>query len=533
MGILNIYLIADNGYSEYLFSSIAFHHMKITYHLTVALVAGMVVFATRELKAAPGQLDFAFGAGGKATFSFGSCTAYSIAVQGDGKLLVGGEAFVANNDFALVRFNTDGSLDTGFGSSGKVTTDFSGSTDFCTRVRTLSDGRILAAGTADGNGGKDFAVARYLADGSLDTTFDPVGHDGKVHFDFGMGNDETSSDMVVQPDGKIVLVGYVNTGTDTDYGIMRLNPDGSLDTTFNATGRQTVDFVGTFDVATSVVLQPDGRILVAGYSVTGGFNFSLARLNADGSLDTTFGTGGIVTTDVNPMAFDYCQRIIVLRSGKILATGTSNSDFVLVRYTAKGELDPTFGTGGIVTTDIDGTAATAYDLAELSDGKILAAGSTAADFSMVCYNANGSLDTTFGVGGKVVTDMSGNTDQCHGLAVLTNGKILLAGTTDSSSNFGVARYAAALITAATDAPTLRVNGKKKRLTTRSRIALRGFATGSVTSVTCKLGKKTRPARGTTAWKLKVQLKPGKNKLTLVAHGPGGDSRPVKVVVTRK
>jgi uncharacterized delta-60 repeat protein len=484
--------------------------------------------------AAPGALDPTFGTGGKAVFTFGNCFGSSVAVQTDGRILVGGQSFVASNDFALVRFNADGSPDTAFGSSGKVTTDFSANDDSCSRVRALSDGGILAAGTSTGGSGKDFALARYLADGSLDTTFDPVGHDGKVHLDFGMGNDETCSDMIVQPDGKIILVGYVDTGSGTDYGIARFNADGSLDTTFDTDGRQTVDFAATNDVATSVALQPDGRILVAGYSVIGGaYGFSMARLNADGSLDTTFGTGGLVTTDVNPMTFDYCQRILVLAGGKILAAGSSNSDFALVRYTANGALDPTFGTGGIVTTDIDGTADTAYDLAELSDGKILAAGSTTSDFAMACYQPNGALDPTFGTGGKVVTDLSGSNDQCRALAVRSNGKILLAGTAGNSTEFAVARYGAALTASATNAPVLRVKGKKKRLTSNSRIRLRGSATGSVTSVTCKLGKRTRVARGTATWKTSIRLAPGRNVIRIIAHGPGGDSAPKKIVVLRE
>jgi uncharacterized delta-60 repeat protein len=507
--------------------------MKTT-HITSALLAGLVVFAAKDLGAAPGQIDTSFGMNGIADYSLGSGTAAGLAVQADGRILVAGQAFVTSNDFALVRFNADGSPDTSFGSNGKVTTDFSNGSDACSQVRVLSDGKILAAGTEVSNAGKDFGLVRYNADGTLDATF---GSGGKTHTDFGMGNDDTCSDMVVQPDGKIVLVGYTDSGSSFDYAIARYNADGTLDTSFNATGRQTVDFAATHDIATSVALQADGRIVLAGYSIVGGtYEFSLARLNSDGSLDTTFGAGGLVTTDVNNAAFDYGQSVLVLGNGKILVAGASNSDFALARYTANGALDTTFGAAGIVATDIASTADSVYSLAELSDGKIIAAGLAGNDFAMACYQANGSLDTTFGAAGKVITDISGNADQCQRVSVLGNGKILLAGTANSSSEFAVARYAAALSAAtstAKDAPKLALKGKKKRFVTTGKAVLRGIATGEVTSVTCKLGKRTRGAKGTSAWKFVARLKPGRNVLVVTAHGPGGDSAPVRVVVVRR
>lgn len=501
--------------------------------LTLALLAGLVVFAAPSLEAAPGQLDTAFGTAGKASFSFGNCLGSSLAVQADGKLVVGGRAFVASTDFALVRFHANGSVDTNFGTGGKVTTDFKGGEDFITRVRVLDDGKILAAGTSSGDGGKDFSLARYNSDGTLDTTFDPVGHDGKVSRDFGSANDETANDMVVQPDGKILVVGYANkTLNDSDFGIIRFNADGSTDTNFGSGGIAMVDFSGKFDVGTSVALQPDGKILVAGYSVISGYQFSLARLNSDGTLDTTFDGDGKVTSDLGNQSFDYGETVLVLNSGKILVGGQSNGGFALVRYQPNGSLDTTFGNTGVVLTQI-GAASTIYALSELGDGKILAAGDGDNDFALACYTADGAPDTTFGSAGKITTDFSGNTDQCRGLVVLGNGDILLAGTADFS-DFAVARYAAALSSAsAANAPKLTLSGKKKRLALVGRAVIRGIATGEVTSVTYKLGKRTRVARGTSAWKFVARLKPGRNVITVVAHGPGGDSAPVKVIAIRR
>lgn len=507
--------------------------MKIPHHLTFALFAGLVVFAAQELDAAPGQLDATFGSGGKASFAFGNCLGNSLAVQADGKLVVGGRAFVSSYDFALVRFNADGSVDTNFGSGGKITTDFKGGDDFIACVRVLDDGKILAAGTSSGDGGKDFSLARYNSDGTLDTTFDPIGHDGKVSRDFGSANDETATDMVVQPDGKILVVGYANkTTNDSDFGVIRFNADGSIDTNFGSGGLAMVDFTGKFDVGTSVALQPDGKILIAGHSIVSGYQFSIARLNSDGTLDTSFDGDGKVTTDASAQSFDYGETVLVLDSGKILVGGQSNGGFALVRYNSNGSIDTTFGNAGIVLTPI-GAASTLYSLAELSDGKILAAGDADKDFAMACYNADGALDTTFGSGGKVVSNFSGNTDQCRALSVLSDGRILLAGSANFS-DMVVARYAAAISKAVLgEAPRLTVKGKRKRVSTGDQTVIRGIATGEVTSVTCKLGKRTRIAKGTSAWKFLPRLKPGRNVLTVTAHGPGGDSAPVKVIVIRK
>ncbi len=481
--------------------------MKLT-SPSSALLVGLVVFAAQSVIAAPGILDATFGTNGKASFSFGNCLANSLAVQSDGRMIVAGKAFVASNDFALVRFNANGSTDSTFGTNGKVTTDFKGGADSITRVRVLGDGKILAAGTAAGDGGNDFSLARYNSDGSLDTTFDPVGHDGKVSRDFGSANDETANDMVVQPDGKIVVIGYANkSANDCDFGIIRFNADGSLDTNFGSGGLVMVDFTGKFDVGTSVALQPDGKILVAGYSVVSGYQFSLARLNTDGTLDTTFDGDGKLTTDVSTQSFDYGETVLVLNSGKILVGGQSNGEFALVRYDSNGSLDTTFGSSGIALTQM-GAASTIYELSELPDGKILAAGDADSDFGLACYTADGALDTTFGSGGKVTTSFSVNTDQCRGLSVLSDGSILLGGTADFT-DMVVARYGAATLSAATipDAPKLTVTGKKKRLSTTPRAVIRGKATGAVTSVTYKLGKRTRVAKGTAAWKLALALKP--------------------------
>ncbi|MFH1140349.1 MAG: delta-60 repeat domain-containing protein, partial [Chloroflexota bacterium] len=251
---------------------------------------------------------------------------------------------------ALARCNADGSLDTSFGIGGKMTTDFGDSGDFVGLVAIQSDGKIVAAGQSD----YDFALARFNADGSLDTTF---GTSGKVTTDF--GGDDAGESMAIQSDGAIVMVGWSNAGGNADFALARYNANGSLDTSFGTGGKVTTDFGGNSH-GLSVAIQGDGRIVVSGNAVVGSpSDFALARYNANGSLDTTFGAGGKVTTDFGGAGgADSGNSVAIQSDGRIVVAGFSNAggfnDFALARYNANGILDTTFGTGGKVTTDFEG-----------------------------------------------------------------------------------------------------------------------------------------------------------------------------------
>jgi uncharacterized delta-60 repeat protein len=207
--------------------------------------------------AAPGDLDASFDSDGKVTTDFGSSeSAFAVAVQPDGRIVAAGGS---DGDFALARYNGDGSLDTSFDSDGKVTTDF-GAFAGALAVAVQPDGRIVAAGESGG----DFALARYNRDGSLDTSFDS---DGKVTTDF--GGSEVATAVAVHPDGRCVAAG----GSDEDFALAGYKVDGSLDTSFDSDGKVTTDF-GGFEFASDVAIQPDGRIVAAGNS---GGDFALAR----------------------------------------------------------------------------------------------------------------------------------------------------------------------------------------------------------------------------------------------------------------
>ena len=402
--------------------------------------------------AADGDLDTSFDTDGKLTTPIGSGDDYvnSVVVQSDGKIVVAGDSYNGSNeDFAVLRYNSDGSLDTTFGTGGKVTTPIGSSYDFANSVVLQSDGKIVVAGSSSNGSNYDFAIVRYNTDGSLDTTFDT---DGKLTTLIGSGSDVAYS-VVLQSDGKIVAAGYSDNGTNNDFAIIRYNTNGSLDTTFDTDGKQTTAIGSFAEFAYSVVLQSDGKIVVAGSSHNGtNHDFAIVRYNTDGSLDTTFDTDGKVTTSIG--SGSEAARSVVLQSdGKIVAAGYSdngtNNDFAIIRYNTNGSLDTTFDTDGKLTTPIGSGSESADEVVLQSDGKIVAAGfldnGSNDDFAVLRYNSDGSLDTTFGTGGKVTTPIGSSYDFASSVVLQSDGKIVVAGSSenlDRNYDFAVVRYSA-------------------------------------------------------------------------------------------
>jgi len=282
-----------------------------------------------------GSLDTSFSDDGKVTTDFGSDDlAYYAAVQASGKILVAG---FSGDNFALARYNADGSLDTLIDGDSKVIT--------VKAITQQADGKILVAGDSEGN----FALARYNADGSLDTGFSD---DGKVTTDF--GGHEFGYSVTMQTDGKILVSGESYGGNTYDFALARYNADGSLDTGFSDDGKAMAGFDFSYaggknaDLETGVALQADGKILVTGHSGSSGSGFALVRYNSDGSLDTDFDGDGKVTTRTDYSIWGaYSYSIAAQVDGKIIAAGmshTDNWDIALMRYNSNGSLDNTFGT---------------------------------------------------------------------------------------------------------------------------------------------------------------------------------------------
>jgi uncharacterized delta-60 repeat protein len=411
-----------------------------------------------HVMAADGDLDGAFGVGGKLSTDFFSASdiGNDVTVQLDGKIIVPGRVVTSSGDadFGLARYNSDGTPDAGFGNGGQVTTDFNGFSDSCFAVAVQTDDRIVAVGGAfssDDSDANDFAMCRYNSDGTLDATF---GNLGTVTFDFGSGVNDEGLDVVIQGDGKIVVAVGQAVDSASDFILARFNSDGTFDGTFGAGGVVSTDFFGDSDVVGAIALQPDGKIVAAGdVTIVGDDDFGLARYNSDGGLDATFGTGGKVTTDFFADA-DGANSVALQSDGKIVAAGSSfvslsNSlDFAIARYNSDGTPDDGFGVGGKVTTDFSPNVDSGAEVAVQCDGKIVVAGTAnsatdASDMAVARYQSDGTLDAGFGVGGKVVTDFAGR-DTCHGLALQNDGRIIVAGSTrpgdQSTLDFALARY---------------------------------------------------------------------------------------------
>jgi len=397
-----------------------------------------------------GSLDITFDTDGLLTTAFGDSAdcAYAVAVQADGKIVAAGYAWNSDRDFALARYNPDGSLDTTFSDDGLLTTDFGSSSD-ANAVAVQADGKIVAAGNAYDGSTADFALARYNPDGSLDTTFSS---DGLLTTAFGSGSDFAYA-VALQADGKIVAAGYADNGVNRDFALARYNPDGSLDTTFSSDGLLTTDFGNSEDRARAMALQADGKIVAAGYADNGiTDDFALARYNPDGSLDTTFSGDGLLTTDFGNSE-DRAYAVALQADGKIVVAGVadngSNYDFALARYNPDGSLDTTFSEDGKLTTDFgsNDNDDAAYAVAVQADGKIVAAGYAYngfnRDFALARYNPDGSLDTTFSGDGLLTTDF-GSSDGAYAVALQADGKIVAAGYAYAGSNnhFALVRYTA-------------------------------------------------------------------------------------------
>lgn len=316
-----------------------------------------------------GTLDMTFGTNGLATpFAGQGGEVHAMVIQPDGRIVVAGHGF------AMARLMADGTLDPSFGSGGEVVSDIappSPVSELVYGIALQADGRIILAGQADGGSGAAAALARYNTDGSLDTSFGA----GGVAFGPFPG---IASAVAVQPDGRIVVVGGA-------FQVTRFNADGTLDAAFGLGGQVAVPFgeEGWDSLANAILVQPDGRIVVAGGTILSRYDFAIARLDPDGNLDKGFGKDGMVTTDFND-GFDAIRALVLQPDGRVVAAGyggpahrlPDDDHFALARYEPNGALDRSFGKSGRAMAEIDDPI---YDdfaraLALQPDGRLVAAG---------------------------------------------------------------------------------------------------------------------------------------------------------------
>lgn len=368
-----------------------------------------------------GNPDMGFGEDWRVNISAGGLDYGSaIVLQADGKIVMAGYTVrsVADSDFVVVRYDSDGHPDMSFSGDGLLTTSMGSRSDYASTLLVQPDGRIVVAGWTvknDEGTDSDFAVARYDVDGKLDKSFSA---DGKTTTSLGTSIAHAYG-MALQSDGKIVVAGYTTLGaTDSDFALVRYNADGTLDKSFSGDGKVTASVGALHDVARSVAIQSDGKILVAGYAYLSDHDsdFTLLRFNSDGSPDTGFGVSGTVLTPVG-LTLDQAWRLLVLQDDLILVAGYVYNgvgwDIALVRYMTDGNLDMTFGIDGKIITTLGASDTSGLDAIVQSDGKIFLATTvtTGTESSIVVmrYNADGSLDRGFDV-----SDTLGGTVTCAG-----------------------------------------------------------------------------------------------------------------------
>lgn len=388
----------------------------------------------------PADLDVTFGDGGVVqTLVQGlSSVANDLVIQPDGKMVVAGEVRVGTqNQFCLVRYNTDGTVDTNFGQNGFVAGVYGLSTKF-TGIAIQNNGQIVATGIMFDEGGEYKAVvARYTTGGVPDNTF---GTNGFVK----LANMDNAEKILIQNDGKFVLGGYIND----KFGLSRVNADGSIDATFGENGYVQSDLLDEGGVIRNsyiidLALQNDGKIVAVGFmSSTSYSDLAVARYNADGSLDNTFNGSGFVAVHYGHGA-DFGTTVKIQPDNKIVVgghkefeevEGVPEYDIVVTRFNTNGTPDESFGNNGV--TLIRAVSETNYmsDIALQNDGKIVFTGQvisqsqTKYDIVTGRLNSDGTLDPSFGNAGIKIYDIAeGSIEQIKALELNDNGNILLAG----------------------------------------------------------------------------------------------------------
>jgi uncharacterized delta-60 repeat protein len=427
-----------------------------------------------------GLLDPTFGTNGVLTFPTTGLEqgGRALAVQSDGKILVGGWTFdpanaASGRSFYVARMNpADGSLDSSFNGTGYVITHFEreGAANLDDEVSDLiiqSDGKIIAAGRAGGSIG-DFAFARYNTDGTLDTSFSG---DGKLTVDLNPGLGDAVAGLALQSDGKIVATGTATTPGSTNFGTVRLNANGTLDDTFGNGGIVVTDFLGGNDAASDVIVDKDGNVVVIGGATpfaTGGGGYRrwvMARYTPAGTLDTTFDGGGDFSGKVSHdfQVAATAETIVQQSDGKYLIGGLIDDQWTLARFENDGSLDATFGSGGKTTVPgLVGDPLADYGMAVQSDGKIVLGGHHVSDsgadafFAATRFLPDGTLDLNFGSDGVAITAAPGDASGSD-LVLQRDGKILLVG---GNGVLTLVRYENDL----PDAPTFAVLGADGVLT---------------------------------------------------------------------
>jgi uncharacterized delta-60 repeat protein len=340
-------------------------------------------------------------------------------------------------------------LDSTFNNSGKVLLPVGNYIDNITAINVQTDGKIIATGNSGDASGYVFAAARFNVDGSLDNTY---GNFGIRKTTFGISTDHCGS-AKIQTDGKIILAGSSVLGNQQQFAMLRYTTSGNLDSTFGNAGKVLTPIANSISFGNQMVIQNDGKIVIAGYSSINigiSYDFALIRYLNNGTIDSSFGTNGVVLTDMN--AYDDVSALLTLQTdGKLVLAGSAgnglNYDVSLARYNIDGTLDQNFGVAGKQITPVGYDHDSPRAIAVQADGRILVAGGTRNatdyDFLILRYNSNGLLDSTFGTNGIVIQPIGSSDEAIESMLIQNDGKIVIAGYTKTDSlpaHFIVSRF---------------------------------------------------------------------------------------------
>ncbi len=409
---------------------------------------------------APGTLDTTFGDGGLVWLKYPGSQVGGVAVQGDGKIVIVG---ATQAGFAVIRLLPSGALDSTWGTNGLVTTSIGNTGFYSAVALQPDGKIVATGGVQfNDNRSYDFAVARYLPDGGLDPSFGDAGV-ATTSFGPGPFQDDYPRSIVLQPDGRVLVGGYSETNSVTsteNFALARYNTDGSPDTAFGTAGKVVIDVHGTPDAPGVVALLPGGKIVVAGgtaetTSVSARFDVSAVRLNSDGSTDTSFADAGVLVTNFGTRANSPIRAIAPDTLGRAILVGrlpnaAVGPDFAAVRLGAVGGLDTSFGDGGVVTTDL-GSGESSQAVLIQQAGRLLLAGTSGNEpytraIALTRYKSDGTLDPTFGAGGSSVippppnSDLGAETAAFTACGVVTVGVWIYKDGAVDKGAIGVARF---------------------------------------------------------------------------------------------
>jgi uncharacterized delta-60 repeat protein len=413
--------------------------------LVLVCVVSTLVLTDVPARAAAGSLDARFGAGGKQTTLRQGGTAFGVAIDHRGRIVVAGYTLSSRTDFAVTRFLKGGRPDPDFGGGdGRVTTNLGG-TDYGFDVAVAPNGGIVVAGESDGPSRSRAALVRYRPGGGLDRDFG--GGDGKVVIGFGKRYSGANA-VAIAPNGTIVVGGFTSKGVTGRWALARLTPRGRRDRSFGGDGVVTADLSRAGEQINDIVLATGG-VVAAGYAEAGLTpRIAIAKFHLRGALDRGFGHKGVNIVDISKGS-DIAYGVSEGPDGSLVVAGYAAngqaSDWGVVRFKPNGRLDDTFSGNGYRVIKLGPQYEFAYGVAVQPNGRAVIVGratrdTTGDDFGVFRLKLNGAFDKGFGNGGRAYANFFSGSDTARDVALQPDGKIVVVG---EATRIGVRRLAAA------------------------------------------------------------------------------------------